>query len=180
MRSGRCLPRHPQGTCEAQAGRARTGSHGLHDAAGPRIEPNDRRVRLVRHPDRALAEGDGRWAVADSNWVADNLVRVGVDARDRAAKGVRNPDIACAKGDPRRPVADADCVSKLVRIRVDAGDAVRVGARDPDRVLARCHAGGVGRVETSSSIDPLVASTMPSEFALSADSELPPDLPPNA
>ena len=39
---------------------------------------------------------------------------------------------------------------------------------------------GVGTSETSSSIAPLVASTMPTEFALSAESELPPEPPPKA
>ena len=135
--------------------------------AGLRIDPRDRPVVDVRHPDRALTEGDGRRIVADANRLADDVVRVRVDARDGSVERVRDPDVSRAEGDPDRPVADrgscrrSSCESASMRETLFVSALVTQMASSPAAMRV-----GAGRPRPRRRSTRSSASTMPTEFAL--------------
>ncbi len=102
--------------------------------ARPQVEPDERAVELVAHPDTVAIRGQSGGPVADRRHRGDR-VRLGIDARHGPVEAVRHPDAAARERDPGRAVPDRDRLEVAGR-RIDARDVVRGGVGCPDRSVA--------------------------------------------
>src|SRR3954453_13623217 len=109
------------------------------DLVRPRIDPRQRAVELVAHPDSALIAGDGRRAVSGRD--SRDRVRQRIDARDGPVEAVRYPDRAVTVSDSGGAVSDVDRHDCL-RLRIDPHYAIRCPFARPQSTAAE---GELGR-----------------------------------
>ena len=95
----------------------------LDDGVGPGIDPRDRAVAPVRHPDRIGGDGEVDRRCSDPDR-PDELVAVLIDARDRSVVRVGNPDRAVPDRDGHGPSADEHVAHDPGALRVDHRDRV--------------------------------------------------------
>ena len=131
-------PATQSGAGERQAGRARAGTHGLRDVAGPRIEPDDRPAGLVRDPDRVAARGDRDRARARPWTVAVTCVRWSGSIRETVPSSVLATQTAPApKASAVGPLPTPIVCVTVVRDFGSTRTTPVLGAvADPDRARA--------------------------------------------
>ena len=116
---------------------------GVNDLVCERVDPRDRAVQAVGHPDCAEADGDPGRAGADVDGGLGRA-RCGVDPRDVSVDGVGDPHRAGAHGDGARALADRDrgrddpaAIDPRDGVVEVVGDPGRSGAvGDPGRLVA--------------------------------------------